>query len=1677
MPITTDLSNSPYFDDFDENKDFHKILFQPGVPVQVREVNQLQTILQKQIERFGDNILKRGTIVDGCDIVLHESFPYVKLLDTTPDGTPVNIEQFIGYYVKNQANIAPLQAAVQTVVTGFESRNPDLNTLYVRYINSGFANVAGVETEQSSFSANQTLTVYNPADVVEKVNVFDNSSGFSNTDTIVFTSAIAIQNSSGGTSFSNNFFINDHINNGTANVQIHAIDTTSNTDVVILRIRPRSVDLKAGNASLWSLTVDDSVQSTNASPSDVANVVDVIGSGAAALMRVGSAGEINTITMTNKGSGYSTLPMVSISSTGATTSQITEANVQAQGFLTQVTVANSSVSPVGSGYAVSVGKGVVYQKGYFVRVNEHLTIVEKYNNAPDQKNVGFDTIEEIVTSSQDTSLLDNASGQPSETSPGANRLKLTPRLVTRSKAEAEANTDFLSIVEFSGGRPYKQTRQTVYNIIGNEMARRTYEESGNYVIDQFLLNTKAASNLSSEATSFKVVVDPGQAYVRGNRVETITNYDVNVDKGTDTFVANNVTVSLSYGDYIRVNEVGGVFDFDIGGVVSLRSAAKDYLSGGNGGTTPTSAGTEIGTARIRSFVHESGVPGTAGAVYRLYLFDIRLNAGRNFASVRSVFNDGTNKGVADVVLDNGRAELKDTNRSSLLMYGGRPAVKTGNNFSYIYRTINDTGAIKLAANGIITFAAPGNETFPYTSGSTLSTAQESDVVIVPLQNVDLAANITGTITVATNNTQVIGSGTTFINELVPGDYVRAVNSTANAIVGQVSSVVNNTLLTLTSNGSTAYSGSNAKIAFPAHVPISLDRSTRTANVNNTANTITINLGSAANVQANVAVAFNVRSSNSTPVVKTTTREQYVRIDCSNNAAGVNGPWCLGIPDVFRLRGVYLGSNNTFVEGDGIDITNDFYIDHNQNKDYYGVSYLYIDPSSSRTFQSSDRLLVKFDYFTDSGEGLKAPGSAGTYSIDDTVALANASSSVNTLEIPEVFTTDGTYYDLRDYFDFRPKSANTVAPNANSSLAPINPSEPSNGNRFTSVDKRFPAPDSTLSGALEYYQGRVDRVTIDENGSFTVIRGVPDSYQAPIQPENALSINTVIVPPYPSLPYALSPVVVELADTRIANERFTQQRLNRYRVLTPYDINNRRTQQPRGYKMTDIAQLERRIEDLEYYVSFTYAETQTQKRVIPSSSDTNINRFKFGFYVDTFNSYQYAAVDHPGFNAAVVDGRLIPSFEEINLPARAVVDGDNTTLPFIESTFISQLQATDGPVEPTPAPTPTPTPTPNTTVNTSIGTIVVTPTTNTTPNTEVVQKTTSITQAQRTLARSDSGSVWEDFFYTMSTEPGNAELYLNARDNNMACEIFQSSTQNGPWASIKTSATAQAITSSDVITKRLHLNEGRTIEHQGTLERKSYGPVGRFLEDQFKMLWSHDPTNGLYYRIRIYKGGNHGGQGRSGSFEYKLFYPIDAVVNNTQPVNGFANTVNYPISYFGMWSFGYYDFVRNIDTSFEIDTTHLASPSVAPTTREQTFEGTASGLRPNTVHTLTIEGEDYTARAKQDGKTLGSGLKSDENGQINFIFYYYSDIEPTSQVSTSANILDQEAGTKTLLIKSADGNSSATTLITVKPYLQQAINTSNTTPSAPPTSNTTNVSTEVEQAYKWIGGLSGFRVPI
>ena len=62
------MGGPPYFDDFEEAKRFLKVLFRPGRPLQSRELSQVQSILQNQIERFGRHVFEEGSVATGGSI-------------------------------------------------------------------------------------------------------------------------------------------------------------------------------------------------------------------------------------------------------------------------------------------------------------------------------------------------------------------------------------------------------------------------------------------------------------------------------------------------------------------------------------------------------------------------------------------------------------------------------------------------------------------------------------------------------------------------------------------------------------------------------------------------------------------------------------------------------------------------------------------------------------------------------------------------------------------------------------------------------------------------------------------------------------------------------------------------------------------------------------------------------------------------------------------------------------------------------------------------------------------------------------------------------------------------------------------------------------------------------------------------------------------------------------------------------------------------------------------------------------------------------------------------------------------------------------------------------------------------------------------------------------------------
>jgi len=1330
MPLNTNLSSSPYFDDFDRNNNYYRILFKPATAVQVREVNQLQTMLQDQIEQFGDHILKAGTILDGCNFTYHNSMPFVKILDTTKKGAAVDISKLAGMSANGQ--LTGKIALIDHVEDGFESDNINLKTLYVTYLDDEAASAAGTTNpDEDEFLAGEEIRIFHQDERLFDITVANNSNGstvFSNNDVVVIFSAIEISSATNGdANFANTFAVNDVISDvATGNISLivtHDPIPHPENDSLILRVKPNS-QYQYGDqidASRWDIEVDQLLECTTGSGSgNQFKVVSFIGQNATGKITTTAGGQIQSAEITRGGFGYNILPHISLYSVGATNATVlNNLQLDPENWYQTVTAGSSVTNPIGEGYGISVASGQIYQKGLFLNVAPQFKMVSKFSNTPSDLSVGFDSTESVVNVFTDATLYDNASGFLNQSAPGADRLRVSPVLVVRTAAEEKTATNFFPIIRFSEGKPFQQNKTTQYNKIGDMIAQRTYDESGNYVLDEFRATTRSPLDFEDSDTTFSYVVDPGHAYIGGYRIKTETNFVKNVNKGTDTVTKTDQDIDLNYAAYVEVNEVAGVSSFNDNNDVVLKDAAANFISdydydGVAGANTVSSSlgGNTIGSAKIRNITYVSGIQGTSNAKYRIYLFDIQMNKGKNFKDVRSIYTDLNSglmleDGIADVVtiqsnqniirslksagevqIEEGGnnyivdaygdiAQIVDADRNALIFNTGLPASSITNT-SYIYRTTGTT-YYNVNTSGQITVAKQTNATWPYSSGSGyLSDQEENDLVIVPKQDVIASADIESGMTLSTssdgNNLYTItdsAGAATFVTNMRVGDWI-----TDGTDVGQITAIGGQNKLTFRSqsglfSGLSNATGKSFKRIFPKDIPVDLSsRSTANAEVNG--NDLIINLGVAVPAATGAfSVTFDQQYDNQI-VSMDVRRGYYVLVNTTGDwDKGKN----LGFSGIIRLVNVYNGTDTS-----NTNITSEFYVDNNQRDAYWGLGYLYQRPSASTTLATE--ILVEFDYLYDGDEhGAKVINS---YNISDeqelTTLRANTTPNgvMHTLEIPEMVSERGRYFDLRECIDFRPMAKPTAAVTTDPATANCASSEVVS---FNYSQYRFPKPQSNFEYDITYYKGRTDEISVKSDGSFDVTIGAKELQKH--TEANKLSLYKCSVKPYPSIPERPSTELKEIMSTFVENSNALFIRVSKFQnQLFKVDPQNR------VYTMSEIGNLERRINALEYNQNMSELENKTINKTIQSSVDSTLERFKFGFFVDNFENYGLSNRDLSYYNASIYEYVLQPDRTTLNIDFEVAavsskyVIGNKITFPHKRKNLVSQTIATYAPyVEP------------------------------------------------------------------------------------------------------------------------------------------------------------------------------------------------------------------------------------------------------------------------------------------------------------------------------------------------------------------------------------------------------------
>ena len=160
MPQKTNLNISPYYDDFSKDDNFYKILFKPGYPVQARELTGLQSLLQNQVESFGKHIFKEGSMVIPGNIELDNSYFAAKINDSHLGiDVSVYLNQIIasnggkGLRVRGQTSgtVAVIKNFILPPAEGVENI-----TIFVKYQQSG------TDGESSAFPDGEILVLEEP---------------------------------------------------------------------------------------------------------------------------------------------------------------------------------------------------------------------------------------------------------------------------------------------------------------------------------------------------------------------------------------------------------------------------------------------------------------------------------------------------------------------------------------------------------------------------------------------------------------------------------------------------------------------------------------------------------------------------------------------------------------------------------------------------------------------------------------------------------------------------------------------------------------------------------------------------------------------------------------------------------------------------------------------------------------------------------------------------------------------------------------------------------------------------------------------------------------------------------------------------------------------------------------------------------------------------------------------------------------------------------------------------------------------------------------------------------------------------------------------------------------------------------------------------------------------------
>ena len=881
--------------------------------------------------------------------------------------------------------------------------------------------------------------------------------------------------------------------------------------------------------------------------------------------------------------------------------------------------ANIATSGVGTGQVFSVNEGVFYYDGFFIKNDAQTIALSKYDNTSANVRIGFEIQESTVVYTQDTSLLDPAQDASNFQAPGSDRYKINLVLASRSLTSSD-DTQFIELARVESGVLVYANKYPLYAVLEDTLARRTYDESGNYTVRPFKLSLETSAANTAKAN---VTLSPGKAYVYGYEFETIAPTTITVDKPRTTSSVNNKRLSADYGYYVYSNTQYGSFPINSLQTIDLHCVANANI---NVTTTGAISNTKIGTARVKTIEFETAAntSNSATYIYRTYLFDV---------SVGTINGGNCNNGISST--NTTYLQLANTLSGSALYstvdnaYTGAklritagPGVgetpKTIMNYKGSTQTIQISqpfiANVNSASTWAIDFGFPQVQSLAITSSTTRLAAADID----PSSKNPSTTYYDSVIADTTLEPLIFPLGEDFIANNTIGDlsfsyrrlyesqsFSSSVSPTLSVGTGESVSAASSTSsrnekyqIAVTSAGTSPY-----KVGQLISADLfTVDTGTRKITVTNANNMVANITGTidtsnpSAKSKTYVAANTTIQSSSGTSIFANNgvilyASQGQTHIMANTLIKTVDTPQSLfvsdviGIVSVLDFNGYSITTANTTY---ATEIKTKYALDNGQRDSYYGHAAIKLIPGNT---PPTGPLAVLYNRFSSSG--------AGYFDVDSYNGYDYGS-------IPQYTAkATGQLYNLRDCLDFRPVRATpTSTATANTVTYDVD---------STTTGPKIPENGSDILLDYQYYLPRIDKIALNKNRTFEVIQGVPSL--TPVEPKDKDGSMTMYILHEPAYVANTSNISVQYID----NRRFT---------------------------MKDIGTISKRVDNLEYYTSLSLLEqSAVNKQDLTILDSTNLPRFKNGILVDSFNGHSVADVSNRDYKASIDPNikELRPSF--------------------------------------------------------------------------------------------------------------------------------------------------------------------------------------------------------------------------------------------------------------------------------------------------------------------------------------------------------------------------------------------------------------------------------------------------